>query len=318
MVDGAAQGPVAVFDIGTNSTRMLVVAADGREILRRATVTRLGAGVDASGRLSGAAIERTIECMRAYQLSCLDAGVSRMRAVTTSASRDASNVAELVAGVRSVLGVEPELLSGDEEGRLAFAGASLGLSPRTSPFGERELDVVLDIGGGSTELIVGVPGLAPEGVCSLNIGCVRLSERLLHGNPPTAMELSDAIAIARSYFDDAQREIPIVNDATRLIGLAGSITTVAAMEIGLHAYDRNRIHHFVLTRVAVEDVFRTLATESRADRAFNPGLPPERVDTIVAGALILAAAMRHFGFDACTVSETDILDGLAAELRGRL
>lgn len=306
--------PVAVFDLGTNSTRLLVVAADGRETTRRATVTRLGDGVDASGRLSEAAIERTVDCLRAYQQICDAVGVRRKRAVATSAARDASNSAELFRQVGEVIGVEPDLLSGAEEGRVAFAGATMGLLPRLGPFGARELDLVIDIGGGSTELIAGVPGLAPEAVCSLDIGCVRLSERLLHGDPPAAMELSDAVAIVHSYFDDAQREIPIVNSATRLLGVAGSITTVAAIEIGLHTYDRDRIHHFVLTRDAVEDVFRTVATESRADRAFNPGLPLDRVGTIVAGVLILATAMRHFGFDTCTVSETDILDGLAAQL----
>jgi exopolyphosphatase/guanosine-5'-triphosphate,3'-diphosphate pyrophosphatase len=171
---------------------------------------------------------------------------------------------------------------------------------------------VVDIGGGSTEVVVGTD--APTGATSIDVGCVRLSERFLHSDPPDPGELADALSVVRSHLDDVVREVPATRDAARLIGLAGSVTTVAAVEIGLANYDPERIHHFVLTRVAAEDVFRTLATECRHDRLANPGLEAERVDTIVGGALILVAVMRFFDFDQCLVSEADILDGLVLDL----
>jgi exopolyphosphatase/guanosine-5'-triphosphate,3'-diphosphate pyrophosphatase len=149
---------------------------------------------------------------------------------------------------------------------------------------------------------------------SLDVGCVRLTERFLTSDPPDPGELADALTIVRQHLDDVVREMPESLDAARLVGLAGSVTTVAAIELGLQTYDRDRIHHFHLTRAAAEDVFRTLATERREDRRANPGLEPERVDVIVAGALILVAVMRHFDFDECLVSESDILDGLVASL----
>jgi exopolyphosphatase/guanosine-5'-triphosphate,3'-diphosphate pyrophosphatase len=149
---------------------------------------------------------------------------------------------------------------------------------------------------------------------SVDIGCVRLTERFLHGDPPRPEELSQALSVVHDYLDDVEREIPAVNDAVRLVGLAGTVTTVAAVEIGLSTYDRDRIHHFLLTRAAAEDVFRTLATEKRADRIHNPGLEEARADVIVGGCCVLVGVMRHFGFETCLVSEADILDGLAVSL----
>ena len=149
---------------------------------------------------------------------------------------------------------------------------------------------------------------------SIDVGCVRLTERFLHSDPPDAGELSDALSVVRTHLDDVAREVPATMDAARMVGLAGSVTTVAAVELGLARYDRDRIHHFRLTRAAAEDVFRTLATEARDDRRANPGLEAERVDVIVGGALILVAVMRYFDFDDCLVSEADILDGIAASL----
>ena len=152
------------------------------------------------------------------------------------------------------------------------------------------------------------------GVVSVDIGCVRLTEKFLHGDPPAPEELSQAISVVHDHLDDVARDLPAVKTAARLVGLAGTVTTMAAVEIGLQTYDRDRIHHFVLTRTAAEDVFRTLATEARADRVHNPGLEEARADVIVGGAVILVTVMRHFGFAECLVSEADILDGLAATL----
>jgi exopolyphosphatase/guanosine-5'-triphosphate,3'-diphosphate pyrophosphatase len=228
--------------------------------------------------------------------------VDRVRMTATSAARDAANRDEFFAGAEEAVGVRPELLDGDEEGRLSFEGATRELDPRDGPF------LVVDIGGGSTEFAV-------EGAAmSVDIGCVRLTERFLHGDPPRPEELSQALSVVHDYLDDIEREIPAVNDATRLVGLAGTVTTVAAVEIGLSTYDRDRIHHFLLTRAAAEDVFRTLATEKRADRVHNPGLEEARADVIVGGCCVLVGVMRHFGFETCLVSEADILDGLALSL----
>ena len=303
---------VAAVDVGANSTRLLIVGDAGRELVRLATVTRLGAGVDRDRRLSPEGIERTMECLRAYRRVLDEHAVSAVRVVTTSAARDAANRDELLEAATAVLGVPLELLSGEEEGRLSFRGATAGLAAGS----EDTLDMVVDIGGGSSEFSVGHAGQDPLGVWSADIGCLRVTELYLHTDRPTAEELSSGVTVTRAHLDDVQREVPASDDATRLIGVGGSITTVAAVEIGLATYDRGRIHHFELTRAAVEDVFRTLATEKRADRAYNPGLPADRVDTIVGGALILATVMRHFDLDTCLVSEHDILDGIVAALLG--
>jgi exopolyphosphatase / guanosine-5'-triphosphate,3'-diphosphate pyrophosphatase len=306
---------IAALDLGTNSTRVLVARPDGEggveTLLRRNTITRLGQGVGASGRLAPEAIERTLASLRDYR-NDLDAhGVERVRVAATSAARDAANRDELFDGVEQILGVRPELISGAEEGRLSFAGATRELDPAQGPF------LVVDIGGGSTEFILGGGCDAVhdvEGVLSVDVGCVRLTEKFLEHDPPQPEELTAAISFSDAYLEDVQRELPGVGDARTLVGLAGTITTVAAVEIGLATYDRDRIHHFRLTRAAAEDVFRTLATESRADRLHNPGLEAARADVIVGGCCVLVALFRRFGFDEMIVSEADILDGLALSL----
>jgi exopolyphosphatase / guanosine-5'-triphosphate,3'-diphosphate pyrophosphatase len=300
---------IASLDLGTNSTRVLVAhPADGRlEILdRRNTITRLGQGVGASGRLAPEAIERTLACLRDYREILDHHGVERVRVAATSASRDAANRDEFFDTVEALIGTRPELLSGDEEGRLSYRGATGELDPASGPF------LVVDIGGGSTEFIVGTDRV--EGVMSVDIGCVRLTEKFLLHDPPQAEELSACISLTDAYLDDVVREIPAAAEARTLVGLAGTVTTVAAVEIGLETYDRDRIHHFRLTREAAEDVFRTLATESRADRIHNPGLEEARADVIVGGCCVLVALFRHLGFDEMIVSEADILDGLALSL----
>jgi exopolyphosphatase/guanosine-5'-triphosphate,3'-diphosphate pyrophosphatase len=302
---------VASVDIGTNSTRVLVArpTGPGLDILdRRNTITRLGQQVGATGRLADEAVERTLATLRDYRKILDEHGVERVRAAATSASRDAANRELFFDAVEDVIGVRPELLSGDEEGRLSFLGATGELDPAHGPF------LVVDIGGGSTEFIVGTEQV--EGVISVDVGCVRLTERFLEHDPPQPEELSACISFTDAYLDDVLREMPAVAGARTLVGLAGTVTTVAAVEIGLATYDRDAIHHFVLTREAAEDVFRTLATESRADRIHNPGLEEARADVIVGGCCVLVALFRRFGFDEMLVSEADILDGLALSLLG--
>jgi exopolyphosphatase/guanosine-5'-triphosphate,3'-diphosphate pyrophosphatase len=292
---------VAAVDCGTNSTRLLV--SDGREPLERLMrITRLGQGVDEHGRLAPEAIDRTVTVLHEYRKVIDDLGATSVRATATSAARDASNREEFFSAAEAALGARPELLPGDEEGRLAFQGAAGDLDPEDGPF------LVVDIGGGSTEFIVGTT--EAEGVATTDMGCVRITEKFLHSDPPAAEELANAIGVVRDILDDVERELPAVREARRLVGLAGTVTTMAAVEIGLPAYDRDRIHHFVLTHDAAEDVFRTLATEARSVRVFNPGLEEARADVIVGGALILVTIMRAWGISECLVSEADILDGL--------
>jgi exopolyphosphatase / guanosine-5'-triphosphate,3'-diphosphate pyrophosphatase len=300
---------IASVDLGTNSTRVLVgrPSGAGLEILdRRNSITRLGQGVGVSGRLAPEAVDRTLDCLRGYREILDRDGVERVRVAATSASRDAANRDEFFDAVEALIGTRPELLSGDEEGRLSFRGATGELDPASGPF------LVVDIGGGSTEFIVGTD--RAEGVMSVDIGCVRLTEKFLHHDPPQPEELSACISLTDAYLDDVVREIPAAAEARTLVGLAGTVTTVAAVEIGLETYDRDRIHHFHLTHEAAEDVFRTLATESRADRVHNPGLEEARADVIVGGCCVLVALFRHLGFDEMIVSEADILDGLALSL----
>jgi exopolyphosphatase/guanosine-5'-triphosphate,3'-diphosphate pyrophosphatase len=300
-------GAVAAIDCGSHSTRLLVVDGDGRALERLATITKLGAGVDASGRLAVDGIERVVATLRRYREVMDGHGVGRVRVAATSAARDAGNRDELFDAVEAVVGTRPELLTGLEEGALAFAGATAELDPSDGPY------LVVDIGGGSTELVVG--SSAPTAAAfSIDVGCVRLTERYLHADPPDPGELADALSIVRTHLDDVAREVPATRDAARMVGLAGSVTTVAAVELGLVRYDRAAIHHFVLRRAAAEDVFRTLATEPRVRRRANPGLEEDRVDTIVAGALVLVAVLRYFDFDSCLVSDSDILDGLVRSL----
>jgi exopolyphosphatase / guanosine-5'-triphosphate,3'-diphosphate pyrophosphatase len=300
---------IASVDLGTNSTRVLIgrPTATGLETLdRRNTITRLGQGVGSSGRLAPEAVERTLACLRDYREILDRHRVERVRVAATSASRDAANRDELFDAVEALIGTRPELLGGDEEGRLSFRGATGELDPAVGPF------LVVDIGGGSTEFIVGTDRV--EGVISVDVGCVRLTEKFLHHDPPQPEELSACISLTEAYLDDVVREIPAAAEARTLVGLAGTVTTVAAVEIGLETYDRDRIHHFHLTRQAAEDVFRTLATEARADRVHNPGLEEARADVIVGGCCVLVALFRHLGFDEMIVSEADILDGLALSL----
>lgn len=305
---------VAAIDCGTNSTRLLVGEVDegGRLVTheRLMRITRLGRGVDTTGLLDAGAIDATVAVLREYRevMDRLGVEPGRVRIAATSAARDAANRDEFFDAAEAVVGVRPELLSGDEEGRLSFLGATADLDPALGPF------LVVDIGGGSTEFAVGRTDC--EGSMSIDVGCVRMTEKYLHTDPPAADELSACLSVIELHLDDVARELPAALDARTFVGLAGTVSTAAAVEIGLAEYDRDRIHHFTLTRAAVEDVFRTLATERLADRVHNPGLERERADVIVGGMCVLVKLMRQFGLAECLVSEADILDGLARTVAG--
>ncbi len=297
---------VAAVDCGTNSTRLLI-DDEGRTVERLMRITRLGQGVDATGRLAAEAIERTMAVLVEYRQAMDRHGVERVRMTATSAARDADNREDFFAAAERAVGVRPELLSGLEEGRLSFAGATSELDPEDGPF------LVVDIGGGSTEFAVGTEEC--EGAMSIDIGCVRLTEKFLLHDPPPADELSACLSVVQTYLDDVARDLPAVLAAKTFVGLAGTVSTVAAVELGLADYDRDAIHHLELSHAAVEDVFRTLATETRAQRLANPGMEEARADVIVGGCCILVKLMRQFGLATCLVSEADILDGLVASIR---
>ena len=303
---------VAAVDIGTNSTRLLIADIDAsgptatlKTIDRRTHITRLGQGVHQTRRLDPDAIARTTDVLREYR-SVIDAhGVTRVRATATSASRDATNRDDFFDPAEQLLGVRPELISGDEEAHLEFDGATTGLH-------EPEPFLVVDVGGGSTEFIVGTE--APAGLISVDIGCVRLTEQFLHSDPPSPEELSVAVSTVRDFLADVDRAVPTAGQAKTLIGTAGTAWTMGAIELGVDAAESERIHHFRLSRAAAEEIFRTLATEPIARRRHNPGLEPGRVDVIVGGVIVIVSVMRHWAFDEMLISEADILDGLARSI----
>ena len=301
--EAGAGSPVAVVDCGTNSTRLLITGPGG-EITRSSVVTGLGRGVDGTGTLSCEAIDRTVAVLEDYRARMDEHDVGTVRAVSTAAARDASNREDFLDAASQVLGEAMYTIDGATEGRLAFAGATGDLGDRPAPF------MVIDIGGGSTELIVGSAQV--EAVSSLPMGSVRFTEQFLDSDPPDAAELSSLLSIVSMHLEDVVREHPVAATAHTHVGVAGTVTTVAAVELGLATYDPDRIHRTVLTRAAAEDVFRTLATEPLADRVYNPGLPRERADVIVAGSAIMVGIMRFFDVDELVVSEHDLLDGVAA------
>jgi len=295
--------PVAAIDCGSNSTRLLVT--DGFETFeRQMRITRLGAGVDASGLLSSAAISRSTSVLEEFRLVLDSYDVKRVRSIATSAVRDAENKDEFLDTAEKILGIRPELLTGVQEGRLSFRGATEGLDPEEGPF------LVLDIGGGSTEFVLGTTEV--EGIQSCDIGCVRLTEQWVDHDPPLPEELLACLSVAEAHIAEVIREIPEITSARKLVGLAGTVSCVAAVEQGLANYDRDLIHHFTLKKDAVEDVFRTLSSESQSQRLENPGMEEGRADVILGGLCVLVKVMRQLKFEECLVSEEDILDGLAA------
>jgi exopolyphosphatase/guanosine-5'-triphosphate,3'-diphosphate pyrophosphatase len=301
---------LAAVDVGTNSVRLLVADVEGHDpadarihiVDRRMRITRLGQSVNATRRLQPDAVERTVAVLREYRAAMDEKGVTAVRATATSAARDATNRDDFFGPAADALGAELELLSGEEEARLSFLGATAELTDEPAPY------LVVDIGGGSTEFVLGTS--KPEGLISVDIGCVRVTEQFLASDPPAPEELSAAVSVVRDHLADVARELPGISEAQTLVGLAGTITTVAAVEQGLPEYDRERIHHFRLSKAAAEDVFRTLALEPADVRRHNPGLEAGRVDVIVGGAIVLVSILRAFAFDEVLVSEADILDGL--------
>jgi exopolyphosphatase/guanosine-5'-triphosphate,3'-diphosphate pyrophosphatase len=272
-------------------------------------ITRLGQGVDSSRRLAPEAIDRTIAVLIDYRKLMDEAGVNAARLVTTSAARDAENGADFLQRASDVAGVRAELLSGQEEGELACAGATAGLPDLAGD------DVVVDIGGGSTELAVRRRGQVS--VVSLDMGCVRVTERCFPHDPPTDVEVDAAQSFIDSMLRDAMTRLPLlttVSADSRFIGLAGTITTIGALELGLANYEPDQIHHSALTRSAVDKWCKTLMSEPTQERAKRTVIAPGREDVIHAGALILRQVMEVFRFDECIVSERDMLDGLAMSL----
>ncbi|MGF2212096.1 exopolyphosphatase [Streptomyces albidoflavus] len=312
---------VAAIDCGTNSIRLLVADADPAtgeltDLDRRMRIVRLGQGVDRTGRLAPEALERTFAACREYAEAIRELGATEARFTATSATRDAENRAEFTEGVRDLLGVTPEVVTGDEEAALSFTGATKELT------GRADLDtpyLVVDIGGGSTECVVGTDGV--RAARSVDIGCVRLTERHLARpdgtvtDPPTADQVEAIRRDITAALDEAARTVPLA-EARTLVGLAGSVTTVAGLALGLTAYDSTAIHHARIPYAKVKEVTDTLLTSTHAERAANPVIHPGRVDVIAAGALILLTLMERTGASEVVVSEHDILDGIAWKAAG--
>jgi exopolyphosphatase / guanosine-5'-triphosphate,3'-diphosphate pyrophosphatase len=295
---------VAAIDCGTNSIRLLIADVSGgrlTDVARRLELVRLGEGVDRTGRLAPEAIERTRLALLGYAAEIAELGIGRVRMVATSASRDASNAGDFRGMVRSVLGVAPEVISGDEEARLSFTGAVNGLTA-TGPY------LMVDIGGGSTEFVTGTSSV--DAAISMDIGCVRMTERHLRSDPPAAGEIAAAEKDIAAAVDTALAAVA-GREARTFVGLAGSVTTVAALALGLPAYDASRIHH---ARIALADVRRVtgdLLAATVAERRKLPVMHPGRADVIGAGALILRIIMERSGMESVVASEHDILDGIA-------
>lgn len=299
---------VAAIDIGTNSVRLLITDAAGRELERQMQITRLGQGVDVTGSLHPEAIGRTVAVLGSYRDLLARHRVSRVRATATSAARDAKNSAEFFDAAERALGHRPELLSGEEEALLSFRGATSGLeSVLPGPY------LVIDIGGGSTEFVLGTH--RPEQLVSTNMGCVRMAERHFRDDdPPTTAQIERCFADVRGIL---AREVAPAIDVARartVIGLAGTITALAYLHKGLKHYDPAQTHRSRLTRAEVEALFERLAREDVEGRR-ELLAEPKRAEVILGGAAVLVTLMRELSLPELVVSESDILDGLAASLR---
>ncbi|MFD9926147.1 exopolyphosphatase [[Kitasatospora] papulosa] len=306
---------VAAVDCGTNSIRLLVAdvdpaTGDFTELDRQMRIVRLGQGVDRTGRLAPEALERTFDACRDYAAAIKELGAERIRFVATSASRDAENSDTFVRGVREILGVEPEVVTGDLEAQLSFDGATkelVGADHLEKPY------LVVDIGGGSTEFVVGDDRV--RAARSVDIGCVRMTERhlVLDGavvDPPTPDRIAAIRADVAAALDLVEETVPIASAAT-LVGLAGTVTTVAAMALGLEEYDSEAIHHSRVSVERVRELTERLLASTHEERAAIPAMHPGRVDVIASGALVLLAVMERAGAREVVVSEHDILDGIA-------
>jgi exopolyphosphatase/guanosine-5'-triphosphate,3'-diphosphate pyrophosphatase len=299
---------VAAVDLGTNSTRLLVADVDdGRldEVARRLTITRLGEGVDERKRLLPAPIARVRNVLTDSRREAEQLGAERTLAIATSAVRDAENGEAFLGEIEWSYGFKTRLLTGHEEAQLTFRGVSLG----------RELaaeTLVIDIGGGSTEIVAG----GPDGLHfhdSLDIGCVRLTDRFLHSDPPSEGELASCAAATRALL--AER-VPDEVRPRKAIGVAGTVTSLAALDLGLGEYDPEQVHGHRLSTDGVVEQLERLASLPVSERRELPALEPERAPVIIAGAVILREALHYFGLDGLEASERDILDGAALEAAG--
>ncbi len=302
---------VAAIDCGTNSIRLLIAdaPADGGalvDLVRTMTIVRLGEGVDRTGRLSAAAIERTRVALDAYATEIKNLQVDKVRMVATSASRDAENADEFRAMVRTTLGTAPEVVSGDEEAHLSFIGAVRGLPATFDP-----PYLVVDIGGGSTEFVTGTD--RAEHAISVDIGCVRMTERHLATDPPTPDEIAAATVDITAAVDRALLAVPAKRAGT-LIGLAGSVTTVTALALGLDFYQPEQIHHAAVSYEQVAEITAELLAMTSSERLTLGVMHPGRADVIGAGALVLRTIMERAEMDSVIASEHDILDGIAYSL----
>jgi len=311
-----AEGMVraAAIDCGTNSIRLLVTDLDPAhgtetELDRRMEIVRLGQGVDATGQFAPEALKRTFAACDQYAAVIKKLGAERVRFVATSATRDAANRDEFFAGVRARFGIDPEVITGDEEAALSFRGATQAVAADGA--GHPTPYLVVDIGGGSTEFVLG--GGSVEAARSVDIGCVRLTERHLADDPPTAEQTAAATRDIDAAIDLAAQTVPL-NRARTLVGVAGSVTTVAAIALELAEYDRDRVHLSRLSAATAREAAERLLRSTHAERAANPVIHPGRVDVIGAGALILARITERLGLPEVVVSEHDILDGIALSL----
>lgn len=301
---------VAAIDCGTNSLRLLVADIDLEagtlvDLHRQMEIVRLGQGVDKTGRLAPEALERTFAVCDRYADVVRDLGAGRIRFVATSASRDAENRDEFVSGVLARMGVEPEVVTGDEEARLSFSGATRGLVGAEPPY------LVVDIGGGSTEFVLGTS--EPVAARSVDVGCVRLTERYFADDPPTRAEIDALIGDVDAAISHAAETVPL-GEAHTLVGLAGSVTTVAAVALGLETYDASRVHGTRLSAATVAKTSARLLAMTHDERAAIRVIHPGRVDVINAGVLVLRRIMEATGSPEVLVSEHDILDGIAWSL----
>jgi exopolyphosphatase/guanosine-5'-triphosphate,3'-diphosphate pyrophosphatase len=301
---------VGAIDCGTNSIRLLVadVAGDGSlvDVHREMRIVRLGQGVDRTRLLAAEPLERTRAALTDYAATISESGAERVRMVATSATRDAKNRGEFVTMVHRILAVEPEVVSGHEEAALSFSGAVQTLAGLHGPV------LLTDIGGGSTELVLGPEPLSAH---SMDVGSVRLTERHLRNDPPTADEIRAAITDVNTALDEAGSEISLDTGAP-LVGVAGTVTTLAGLALGLQEYDSSRIHGSRMTSEQVDEVTERLLSMNSEQRSRLPVIHPGRVDVIGAGALVLRTIVQRVGANEVIVSEHDILDGIALSLVG--
>ncbi|MBW5485760.1 Ppx/GppA phosphatase family protein [Streptomyces bambusae] len=308
---------VAAIDCGTNSIRLLVTDVDPvtgtqADLDRRMVIVRLGQGVDRTGRLAPEALERTFAACREYAAVIKELGAEKIRFVATSASRDAENRDDFGRGILDILGVEPEVISGEQEAEFSFTGATKSLAAAGADHLDKPF-LVVDIGGGSTEFVVGEEHV--RAARSVDVGCVRMTERhlVVDGvvtDPPTSAQVAAIRADIEAALDRAAETVPLA-EARTLVGLAGSVTTVAGIALGLAEYDSAAIHHAVIPYEQVREISERMLTSTHAERAALGVMHPGRVDVIGAGALVLRVLMERIGATEVVVSEHDILDGIA-------